>query len=601
MAETSHRGYRRLAALTAALVWALIAVGGVVRVSESGLGCPDWPLCHGRLLPPLEVTAIIEYAHRTGAALSSLFIVLTALGAWRRFRRARAVVIPATLALALLVGQIVLGAATVALELPPEIVAAHLVVALALLAASIVVAVVARYPHLLNQRREPDSLYGLLWLTLPALFVLMLSGALVTRSGAAGACPTFPLCAGVLVPPQGFGLQRIHMLHRLWMLILAVMVTMVVVHANRGQRPRVVRAWAWVLGGVFIAQVSVGISQVVLGLPLALRAAHVALAAGVWGSLVVLATLAALHRRPSERPKREEDAGSLEHVVTAMGHYVSLTKPLIISLLLFTTLSAMVIAARGLPAWDMLLATLVGGALAAAGANTINQYLERDIDGLMTRTRRRPIPSGAVKPEHALVFGLALSAASFVWLAMLVNLLSAVLALAGIAYYLLVYTIWLKRSTPLNIVVGGAAGAIPPLVGWAAVHNRVDVLALFLFAIIFYWTPPHTWALTLLAQRDYARASVPMLPVVKGEHATHIRIVLYTLLLVFLTLMPTPLRMMGWFYLVVAVILGGWHLAASVRVWQQKSKAATRRLYKFSTVYLALLFLAMMIDRVLVG
>jgi len=295
------------------------------------------------------------------------------------------------------------------------------------------------------------------------------------------------------------------------------------------------------------------------------------------------------------------DSRPLGRTVKVLGFYVQLTKPIILGLLGFTTVTGMVVAAAGLPPWQVLLATVAGGILAASGANTINQYLERDIDSLMTRTRRRPLPSGAIKPYKALAFGLALSVASFAVLVTLVNLLSAVLSMAGLLYYVLIYTIWLKRRTPLNIVVGGAAGGIPPMVGWAAVTNRVDLLAIFLFLIIFCWTPPHTWALALLVQKDYARASIPMLPVAKGEPATYVRILVYTLLLVIYTLLPTPLRLMGMIYLAAALILGGWHIVVSVRLARQKTKAAARRLYKYSTLYLALLFLAMMVDRVVLG
>jgi protoheme IX farnesyltransferase len=591
MAETSHKGFVRLALVTAVLVWFLIALGGVVRVTGSGLGCgDDWPLCDGSFLPAFEFGPIIEYAHRTVAALVSLFVLLTAIGAWRRYRVARWVVLPATLGLVLLVVQVFLGAVTVWLELPPEIVVAHLAAALAILALSIVAAVAARYPRAETQHRSSANLTGLLWLTVPALFVLLLSGGLVTGSGASAACPTFPLCVGFLIPEQGFPLQRIHMLHRLWMAILAVLVALVVINANRGGHPRVIRVWSWVLAGTFAAQMVVGMTQVLFGLPAALRAAHVALASGIWASIVVLATLVALHgeRRAVADPKAPDGPGKepLTKTARVLGDYLQLTKPIIVSLLLFTTLTGMVVAAGGLPPLGMLLATLTGGALSAAGANTINQYLERDIDALMRRTRKRPIPSGAIKPVNALVFGLALSAASFVMLWLLVNLLSAVLATLGIAYYVLVYTVLLKRSTPQNIVVGGVAGAIPPLVGWAAVTNRIDVLAIFLFAIVFYWTPPHTWALVLLVKNDYARASIPMLPVAKGVQATTVRILLYTLLLVPLTLMLTPLRLMGLFYLTAALVLGGWHVVEAVRVYRQQSKAAARRLYKFSTAYL---------------
>lgn len=599
-----HKGFVRLAIVTATLVWVLIVIGGVVRVTESGLGCADdWPHCDGSFLPALTFESIIEYTHRAVAGIVSILVLATAVAAWRRYRGRPWVVVPALAALGLLVVQVLLGAITVWLELPPEIVVAHLATAFGILALTIVVAVVASHPRDESRAEVPDNLSGLLWLTVPALFVLLLSGALVVGSGAAAACATtFPLCIGRLIPAQGFGLQRIHMLHRLWMLILAVLVILVVVNASRGERPRAVKQWAWVLGGVFAAQVAIGATQVIFGLPAVLRAAHVAGAAAVWGSMVVLATLAFMHRSGGV-PVEGEVARSepLGRSAKVLGSYIQLTKPIIIALLLFTTLTGMVVAEAGFPQWQLLLMTLTGGALAAGGANTINQYLERDIDKLMSRTNRRPIPSGAIKAEHALIFGLALSAASFVLLAMFVNLLSAVLALTGLLYYVVVYTVWLKRSTPMNIVIGGAAGAIPPMVGWAAVTGRIDLLALVMFAIIFYWTPPHTWALVLLIRKDYARASIPMLPVAKGEGATYIRILIYTLLLVALTLVLTPLRLMGLFYMTAALILGGWHMVASMRVFQQKSKAAARRLYKYSTAYLALLFMAMMIDRALIG
>jgi protoheme IX farnesyltransferase len=604
MAETSHKGFVRLAVISAVLVWALITIGGVVRVTESGLGCADdWPLCEGSYVPALRVDAILEYSHRIVAALVSLLLVLVAVGAWRRYRDARWVVIPAIAALVLVFVEAFLGAVVVWMELPPTPVVIHLAVALTILALAIVVAVVAQYPEERRQAETADNLSGLLWLTVPALFLLLLSGGLVTGSGAAAACgTTFPLCIGRLIPEQGFGLQRIHMLHRLWMLILAVLLTLIVVYANRGEHPREIRVWSWVLAAFFVAQVTVGITQVIFDLPVALRGAHVALAAAVWGSLVVLASIAGVYRPVLEKKALDEgDQHPLGTTAKILGSYLQLAKPIVVSLLLFTTLTGMVVAASGVPPVGVLFATLTGGALAAAGANTINQYLERDIDQLMRRTQRRPIPSGAIKPEHALAFGLILSALSFVLLLLLVNLLSAVLAMTGIFYYVVIYTIWLKRTTPMNIVVGGAAGAIPPMVGWAAITNGLDVYAWLMFLIVFYWTPPHTWALVLLVRNDYARASIPMLPVAKGERATYIRILVYTLVLVLITLLLTPFQMMGWIYLGAAIILGGWHVVVSVQVFQQQTKAAAKRLYKYSTLYLALLFMAMMIDRVVVG
>ena len=284
-----------------------------------------------------------------------------------------------------------------------------------------------------------------------------------------------------------------------------------------------------------------------------------------------------------------------------LGKYVRLSKPWIIVLLLTTTLTAMLMAGRGQVSLWLIGVTLIGGALAASGANAINCYIDRDIDGLMSRTRNRPIPREQVTPRKALIYGLLASVASFVVLALFANVLAAVLALTGILYYVFVYTRVLKRSTPHNIVIGGIAGSIPPLVGWAAVTGRVDVLALYLFLIIFYWTPPHTWALMLLVSSDYARAGVPMLPVVRGEVVTRRQIWFYSLQLAAITLLIFAFHLLGWVYLVSALVLNAVFLWLAFRLAREMSKPAAKRLYKYSQLYLALLFLAMALDVLLLA
>jgi protoheme IX farnesyltransferase len=285
-----------------------------------------------------------------------------------------------------------------------------------------------------------------------------------------------------------------------------------------------------------------------------------------------------------------------------VGAYIALTKPRIIELLLVTTVPAMVLATRDVPgirvgSWAMLvIATLIGGTLAAGSANAINCYLDRDIDELMTRTRRRPLPSHSVDPENALVFGIALGIVSFAWLAVFANLLAAFLAMLAIAFYVVVYTLLLKRSTPQNIVIGGAAGALPPVIGWAAVTGNVPLPALFLFAIVFYWTPPHFWALALRLSRDYAAAGVPMLPVVRGVRETNRQIVLYTILLVVLTLAFALVARMGAVYTVGAALLGVLFLRQAWMLWREGTGAGAIRLYRFSITYLAVLFALMALD-----
>ena len=279
---------------------------------------------------------------------------------------------------------------------------------------------------------------------------------------------------------------------------------------------------------------------------------------------------------------------------------VALTKPRIISLLLVTTIAPMFVAGR--PSWSLVVAVFIGGYLMAGGANAVNMYMDRDIDDRMSRTRLRPIPSGRMQPREVLAFGVLLSTAATWLFAAAANVLTAALALAGFYFYVFVYTRWLKRSTPQNIVIGGAAGAFPPLVGWAAVTGRIDLLAVLLFLIVFYWTPPHFWALALLKQRDYDRAGVPMAPLVWGERETKRQMLWYTLILIPLTVLPYAFGALGTFYLCSALILGALFLVDVVRVMRAEvwNKPAWR-LYKFSLLYLALLFAAMVVDQSGIG
>ncbi|MGI8674854.1 MAG: heme o synthase [Thermoleophilaceae bacterium] len=274
--------------------------------------------------------------------------------------------------------------------------------------------------------------------------------------------------------------------------------------------------------------------------------------------------------------------------------YLDLTKPRVQTLLLLTTVTTMYVA--GDPALATVLLTCLGGALSAGGAGAINHYLDRDIDALMSRTADRPVPSGRVAPAAALAYGVGLGAASFALLATTVNVLAALLALSGLVGYVVVYTLWLKRTTPQNIVIGGAAGAVPPLVAWAATTGSLEWGALYLFAIVFYWTPPHFWALSLLMKDEYAKAGVPMLPVVRGEVETRRQIVLYAGLLVAVSLLPLAGGLFGWVYGAVAVTLGAAFVGLTVILRRRAERRWALRVYLFSLAYLAILFVAMVID-----
>ena len=277
---------------------------------------------------------------------------------------------------------------------------------------------------------------------------------------------------------------------------------------------------------------------------------------------------------------------------------LALTKPRIILLLLVTTVAPMYVAGR--PSVALLVVVLVGGYLMAGGANAVNMYFDRDIDDTMARTKLRPIPSGRMSPAAVLAFGIALATAATFLLARFANVLTALLALGGFYFYVFIYTRWLKRSSPQNIVIGGAAGAFPPLVGYAAVTNEVDLTALFLFAIIFYWTPPHFWALALLKQKDYGNAGVPMAPLVWGERETMDQMLWYLFILIPLTVLPVAFGALGWLYLGSAAILNAVFLGAVLKLRATADwKGIAWWVYRFSLLYLALLFLAMAIDRVI--
>ncbi|MDX6655346.1 MAG: heme o synthase [Solirubrobacteraceae bacterium] len=278
----------------------------------------------------------------------------------------------------------------------------------------------------------------------------------------------------------------------------------------------------------------------------------------------------------------------------ALADYVALTKPKVQSLLLLTTVTTMFVA--GSPSLSLVLLTCVGGYLSAGGAGAVNHWFDRDIDAQMARTANRPVPSGRVAPHAALAFGVALAALAFAELTIFVNLTAALLSFSGFLGYVLVYTVWLKRRTSQNIVIGGAAGAIPPLVGWAAVRGTVGGTAILLFAIVFFWTPPHFWALSLLMKEEYAKVGVPMLPVVRGETETRRQILLYSVLLYAVTQLPFCAGGFGTIYLVASLVLGGAFIGGAVQLQRRADRRSALKLYLFSLAYLALLFCAMVVD-----
>ena len=592
------RAYRVLSVATAVVTYALVVLGGVVRVSGSGLGCPDWPLCHGRLLPPLDLHAIIEYSHRTTASLTSVLVVLTAAVAWLAWRKRRDIVIPATIALGLLIVQVVLGAITVRLELPPMIVLAHLATAMALLGAVCVTAVAALTPAPAGTVDRSSIRWTLL--AAGGTYLLIISGSLVVGSGASGTCDAWPLCGGGF--SFGFdGLPAIQLLHRGIAAVIGLLIvfSLVSVLARHRRQPAVRATVALTLAALGF-QIAVGAAVVTLRLPAALRGLHLALASAVWAGTVILAVIVQRLSPHPALPQRGREIDVVRRPARdVVLDYVSLAKPRIIPLLLITALGGMMMAERGWPSTGLVVLTLLGGALAAAGAGAINCWIDRDIDSEMLRTRRRPLPDGRIAPGNALLFGIVLGLLAFVLLAFWVNVLAATLAISGLLFYVFVYTLWLKRSTVQNIVIGGAAGAIPPVVGWAAVTHRVDLTAVYLFAVIFLWTPPHFWALALRLRGDYARAKVPMLPVVRGEAAARRQIVVYTLVLVAVSLAIVLTGVLGTIYLLGAALLGAGFIALAIVNLRAQRQRWSRVLFDYSIAYLGLLFAVMVADRMI--
>jgi protoheme IX farnesyltransferase len=577
--------YRALVYASLVASFLVVVWGGVVRVTGSGLGCPDWPLCHGQFLPSLDPATRIEWTHRFLAIVSGLTVAATVLWTLISYRADRRVFwLGITVAL-LYPLQAVLGAITVVLELPPEWVTVHLANAELLLATLTILAVVVRWPHV---ARGPSG--GWTWLTVAAgagTFVLLLSGAYVRGANSTTACLAWPMCGtGDYFPPSGDA--AIAMAHRIVAAAVGVLVLYACVEAWRHRREAPgLGPLAIATAAIFVAQVGIGAANPLTQFSPWALGAHPAVASLLWCSVVGLAAVA---WRPAARQ------GAL------IRDLVALTKPAIMSLLLLTALGGMFLAERGVPPFGLLAATLIGGAAASGGAASLNHYFDRDIDERMRRTRKRPLPAHRVSTRLAIWWGVGLNVVAFAVLAVFTNMLAAALAIGGTVFYILVYTIWLKRSTAQNIVIGGAAGAIPPLVGWAAITGSLDLAAWLLFAIVFFWTPAHFWALALLIRDDYERAGVPMLPVVRGDEATAWNILAYAASLLPLTLLLFIIGGLGYVYLSAAIILGALFIGYAFRLLRGGAlhrRAMARAVYLYSLLYLALLFVAIMVDSTL--
>jgi protoheme IX farnesyltransferase len=516
-----------------------------------------------------------------------VLILLTAWYAWRRRRGDALVVWPALLAVPLVLVQGAIGAGRIFVGPNPWIVTVHLLVAMAVVATVMVTAASATVPEGGGEPEHP-GIGPLAWTTLWATAAVLLIGAYVRGAHASLVFLDWPLMDGTIVPRLGGEAALVTFLHRGLAAVAVVLGGMLAFRSRRSPH-RSIRLLGWAAFGLLLLQAGIGGAVVLTRLAPVAVAGHVAGGSLAWAALVALLTVDGRLRRRAEggeRPTARQVAGA----------YAQLMKPDIIVLLLITTVPTMILAAGGLPPAGLIAATLVGGTMAAGGANALNHYFDRDIDEVMARTRSRPIPAHAIAPDRAAWFGASLSGLSFVWLATTVNLLAATLALSAIAFYVGVYTLWMKRSTPQNIVIGGAAGAVPVLVGWAAVTGTVGLPAWLLFAVVFFWTPPHFWALSMKYAGDYAEAGVPMLVVVRGGRETAVQIVLYAIQTVAVSLLLAPAAGMGPTYLFAAGALGAAFVWYAAGVLRGGTTRAAMHLFTFSITYLALLFGAVALD-----
>ncbi|HVM31039.1 MAG TPA: heme o synthase [Candidatus Limnocylindrales bacterium] len=606
--------FTRLALLAAMTTYLLVVIGAIVRGTGSGMGCPDWPTCYGAWIPPLGDTAAwIEWIHRSVAAIVGLLVLAVAVVALRRKRHSRAIVGVSLGALALTGFQAWLGKITVETNNAGEWVTAHLAAAMILLAMLAFIAVRSHYDRPQPERGGNQRLTLLLAFTAGSVFALLLFGAHVTAIGAGLIFRDWPLFNGQLIPgwsdnPTFAAMEMSHFLHRFVAAVVGVIVALAAWaswraarHGLPGGQPLLVLVGS--AAALYVMQIFVGAAQIWTTLAPWAVALHLAIGAAIWVLLAAAAFVGFFEARLADSRSDVGPAhGSPDPAVPGpslrdrVGAYVALTKPRIIELLLVTTVPAMILAARGLPPLDLVAWVLIGGTLAAGAANAINCYFDRDIDEVMSRTRRRPLPAHSIQPESALVFGLVLAVVAFGVMVWFTNLVAAFLTLVAMAFYVVIYTMLLKRSTPQNIVLGGAAGALPPVIGWSAVTGDITLPALLLFAIVFYWTPPHFWALSLRLRRDYEAAAVPMLPVTHGVPETTRQIALYSVLMVALTLVFFAAAQMGLIFLAGAVLLGGVFLVYAFAMWREGTDRRAVRVYRYSITYLTGLFALVVLD-----
>ncbi|MBW3621803.1 MAG: heme o synthase [Armatimonadetes bacterium] len=620
-------------------VWGLLAYnvvvilgGAFVRATVSGDGCGDhWPLCKGEVMPTFaEMKTLIEFGHRLSTGILLPLVLLMLVWAFRAFPKGHPVRMASFMTLVFTLVEGGIGAALVLYQYVAHddsvnraiVMPMHLIATFFLL----MFLALAGWWSSGGQRLDLRCQKGMalsMGIGLFAMLMLGMSGAITALGDTL--FPAASLEEGLAqdFSPESHFLLRLRIFHPLIAISAGLYLLLVGGLAIQLRPSPQVRRMAGFMGALFMIEMAAGLINLRLLAPVWMQLVHLLLADLLWISVVLLSAAALAEGVPqverlADREWEREESRDRSSILDSPSSipegervtwkdYVVLTKPRVISLLLFTTITAMIIAAgveqmKG-PSLLLFLGVAVGFYMAAGASNAINMVLERDLDIRMARTSKRPTVTRKIPPGSALMFAMALLVGSFLILTLTANILSAMLALAGLVFYVIVYTMVLKRRTWANIVIGGAAGAFPPLVGWAAVTGDLSLLAWCLFGIIFLWTPVHFWALALFIKEDYARAGVPMLPVVRGERATAIQIGWYAALTVAITVFPLWLvgkggePAFGRFYLAVVVLLNLELIRQAIRLYRRPDHPHAKSLFKYSMVYLALLFLAMAVDR----
>lgn len=631
------------------IAWTLLVVlwGAFVRASNSGDGCGShWPSCNGEVIPnPEHSKTWIEFTHRGMSGLMLLAVIALVVWAFVSFRgeALRSVRRGAAWVLGLTVSEALIGAGLVIFGLVADndsatraiVLAAHLVNTFLLFGALVYTTWSSRAD---SEEKFPKlQLKGQGWV-LPIIGAVLFLTLWVSISGVVAALgdTLYPpeslqhAMAQKLSPTSSF-LVRLRIVHPTMAIATAIVLVIFTALLPRVRRSSSVSSWAAAVAAVFCFQLGFGLLNVLFLAPIWMQIVHLAIADLIWIGLLMMSFCAlavgvehapfeqAAAQLKEDRSREREEApaetsGTGQTIANSMKtatpplwkDYLLLTKPRVISLLLFTTWAAMIMAQRGWPGFWLFLLTGIGFYMAAGSAHAVNMVVDRDIDQRTERTATRAVAAGRISSVNALIFAAILGIGSFLLLWWGANLLTALMAWSGLAFYVIIYTMLLKRRTWSNIVIGGAAGSFPPLVGWAAVTNELAPLAWLLFGIIFLWTPVHFWALAILIKDDYAKNGIPMLPVIRGDRATAIQIGFYTLLTIACSLAPFVLRegsamMAGWVYLVAALILNGVLMWRSILLYQNPDRPHASSLFHYSMIYLFLLFLALALDRTFIS